>query len=125
MTDVIRNKTSPGIIACKRPNYTFLGVVVIFALLAFGVLALLVCVKRGGLPLKSRRSLRLPQSNGHLEPLRSRICVTNGSTPLTFVVNEDEAPPPYYDVTGGVYAAEMDSPPPYTSRPTSVNGDFV
>ena len=130
VTDVVRNRTNPATVVCrnpnylKKPNYIFFGAVLLFVVLAFGVLTLLVWIKRRGLPLKGRRSLlpsRLTQNHGHLEPLHTRTCVTDGAIPLTLTANDDEAPPPYY----GVFAALVDSPPPYTSRPTSVNGDFV
>ena len=132
MNDDTQNRTEPVTTECKtavkKVNYTFFGAVLLFVLLAFGVLTLLVCIKRGGLPLKGRRSVlnsRLPENTGNMEPLRSRTCVTSGPITLTFAIHDDEVPPPYYAETSGLFAAGIDSPPPYTSRPTSVNGDFV
>jgi len=130
--DVVRNRTNATIVVSqcgypnyiRKPNYIFFGAVLLFVVLAFGVLTLLVWIKRRGLPRKGRRSLLNPgltQNHGHLEPLHTRTCVTDGAIPLTLTANDGEAPPPYY----GVFAALVDSPPPYTSRPTSVNGDFV
>ena len=108
----------------------FAAMFICFVIICISIL-LFICVKRTGIPLKGRRSL-LPTSDGSpraetdlLETRQARTCVTDGQTPLTYVIEEDEAPPPYFVESYGTYIEGVESPPPYTSRPTSVNGDFV
>lgn len=131
--DVTKNNRT--VISCTLskkwdPSFTFLGAVVFCVLVIVTGLGMLFCVKRYGIQLKGRhRSLlnaRRMRENELTDARVSRNCIANGRTPLTYVIEEDEAPPPYYAETGGLFPVDgIEFPPPYTSRPTSVNGDFV
>ena len=126
----MKNTTGTEIAKCYSkkkwvPNYTFYGAVLFCVVVIFLGISLLICLKRLGVPSKSRRTL--VNSNQPLDFMLEprRTCVTSGRTPLTYTIDEEDAPPPYYAETGGIFVEGIDSPPPYTSRPTSVNGDFV
>eukprot|EP00795_Rhopilema_esculentum_P011661 gene11661-21909_t len=136
LSDLVKNRTTVNMVTCGRSQnvlerkigYTFFGALFFCFLVLLSVVFLVICIKKSGIPRKNRRTMlesqaALGSETTHMDARYSRTCVTGGRTPLTYIIEEDEAPPPYY--LDGLFVDDIESPPPYTSRPTSINGDFV
>ena len=113
-------------------RYKFFGTMFVCFFIVFVAVILFMCIKRSGLPMKRSRTLTssdVPRRGGHtLLPVERNTLISlssNGRTLLTSL-DEDEPPPPYEPTTSVMFPPCIESPPPpYTSRPTSINGDFV
>ena len=136
LSDLAKNRTTVNMVTCGRSQnvlerkvgYTFFGALFFCFLVLLSVVFLVICIKKSGIPRKNRRTITESQAalgseTTHIDARYSRTCVAGGRTPLTYIIEEDEAPPPYY--LDGMFVDDIESPPPYTSRPTSINGDFV